>query len=74
MCVGVRLAGFFGVMYGMHVMPVRYVGMVPRGLVVAGFMVLRRGAVMAGSMVMVLCCFAMVLGTVVGHDTETSSQ
>jgi hypothetical protein len=58
--VGVRLAGFLGMMHGMHVMPVRDVGMVARGFVVAGFMV--------------LCRFAVVLGTVVGHVTETSSQ
>ena len=74
MFVGVRLAGFLGMMHGMHVMPVRDVGMVARGFVVAGFMVLCRGAVMAGGMIMVLCRFAVVLGTVVGHVTETSSQ
>jgi hypothetical protein len=65
------LAGFSGVMSGMAVMPVRYVGMVRRRLVIACFVVLRRGMMMLGRVLMMFGCFLMVLDRFFRHGISS---
>jgi hypothetical protein len=65
------LAGFFGVMRGMGVMPVSDVGVVPRLLVISGFMLLGRGQVVLRREFMMLRCLAVMIYGFLGHGISS---
>jgi len=55
------LAGFFGVVSGVHQMAMSYVGMMASLVMVAGFMMLGGASMMGGGVLMVFSGFAMML-------------
>jgi hypothetical protein len=63
----VLLGGLGGVVCGVMMMALSRVGMMSSGLVIAGFMLTRGFAVMAGCVFVVFGCFSMVLGRLLGH-------
>ena len=59
--VGVVLAGFFGVMRGVHLMAVRHVSVVPGFFVIAGFVVLSSREMVFRGVTVVLGSFAVMI-------------
>jgi hypothetical protein len=69
--LSVMLTGFPGVMRGVRVMPVSYVGMVTRRFVISLFMFLGGGKVVLGRVLMVFGRLAMVIDCVFGHGISS---
>lgn len=67
MLLHVVLARLVGMMRGMGLMPVSCVGMVRGLFMIAPFMMVRRGQVMLGRMLVVFGCLSMVLGCFFRH-------
>lgn len=65
----VVLARLTGVMRGIGVMPVSYMSMMPRRLVIAALVLLRSGAMMLRRVFVVLSRFAMMLGCFFRHGS-----
>ncbi len=65
--VSVVLAGLFGMMRGVNVMPLRHVGVVTCFVVVAGIVMLRRSFVMRSGMRVVLGSFAVMFRSFFRH-------
>lgn len=65
--VHMMLAGFFRVMYGMHMVAVSDVGVMAGGLVIAGFVVFGRKPVVLSGVLVVLRCFAVVFRGFLRH-------
>ena len=63
----VMLGGLVMVMLGLHMMAVRYMGVMAGLLVIAGFVVLGGQPVVLGSVFMMLGCFSMMLSGVIRH-------
>jgi hypothetical protein len=61
------LAGFFRVMYGMHMVAVSDVGVMAGGVVIAGFVVVSRKAVVLSGVFVVLRCFAVMFRGFLRH-------
>jgi hypothetical protein len=61
------LAGLFGMMRGVGVMPLRHVRVVTGFVVVAGIVMLRRSFVMCSGMLVVLGCFAVMFRSLFRH-------
>lgn len=61
------LAGFFRVMYGMHMVAVSDVGVMAGGLVIAGFVVVGRKAVVLSGVFVMLRCFAVMFRGFLRH-------
>lgn len=59
------LGGFLGVVYRTQMVPVCHMGMVPRLLVVARFVVLRGGPVVMRGMLVMLRCLAVMFSAFV---------
>jgi hypothetical protein len=69
--VGVVLAGFFGVMRGMDVMPVRDVGVMPSLLVISRFMLLGGGFVVLRRVFVMLRSLAVMIYGFLGHGISS---
>lgn len=65
------LAGFFGMMRGMGVVPVSDVGVMPRLLVIAGFVLLGCGQVVLRRVFMMLRSFAVMIYGFLGHGISS---
>jgi hypothetical protein len=65
MLVGVVLAGFIGMVTSMHCVAMGDVRVMGALFVMSTAVMLRRFAVMARSVVVMLCCLGVVLGTLV---------
>jgi len=66
-CLGVGLGGFRSMVGGMEMVPVGYMRMVRRLLMVAGFMVLGGFLVVTGRVLVMLSGFDMVLRSFFRH-------
>jgi hypothetical protein len=70
-CVGVLgrvvLSGFFGVLFRLHVMAVRQMGVVAGCFVFARFVVLGRGEMMLRRLLMMLGCLTVMFRALFGH-------
>jgi len=64
---GVVFGGLFGVVFGLHMMAVRQVGMVAGLFVIAGLVVLRRRTMVLGGVLMMLRCIAVMFSCCVRH-------
>ena len=67
MCSGVVFAGFLSVVLSLKVIAVRQMRVMATLFVVARFVVLSSNAMVLGSVLVVLCCFKMVVDTFLGH-------
>ena len=65
--VGVMFGGLFRVMLGMKGMTVGYVAVVTGLLMICGFVMFRRHAMMARGMLMVFCCLTMMFSCLFRH-------
>jgi hypothetical protein len=65
--LSVELCCFGGVMNGVMMMAICSVGMVRGEMMIAGFVVARGFAMVAGRMLVVFCCFVVMLGCLLGH-------
>jgi hypothetical protein len=71
MLVSVVLRSFFRVVFGLHVMAVSQVSVVPGPLVVARVMVLGGSDMVLRSLLMVLCCLAMMVSGFFRHGSSS---
>lgn len=62
--VGVMLAGLLGVMFGVDLMALRHVRVMPGFLVVAAFVMVGRRLMVLGGMLVMFSGFAMMLDSV----------
>lgn len=67
MVLGVGLGGFNSVVSGMMMVAVSHVRVMSRQVVVTGFMVARRLAMMSRGVFVVFGCFVVMLGCFSGH-------
>jgi hypothetical protein len=72
--LGVMLAGFFGVMLGVVVVPLRDVRMVAGLFMIAGAVMLGGGAMMFGGVLVMLGGFQMMLRGVFGHGITSAGK
>ena len=66
--LGVKFRRFGGVMRSVVMMAIGGVGMVSGEMMIAGFMTARGFAMMSGRVLVVFCCFVMMLGCFFGHS------
>src|SRR5579871_2839039 len=71
MFADVMLAGFYGVMRCVVLMPVSDVRMMTGGFMISRFMVRRSGAMVFGRMLVMFCCFAMVFRGFSGDEISS---
>jgi hypothetical protein len=69
----VQLGSFLGVVRGMVQVALRGVRVVSRLVMVAGFMVPCRFAVVPSRVIVVLCCFVMMFCCLLGHKSSSST-